>query len=151
MAFGLGGLGRGLGDFFMKDLPGMAGLRRSDQEKAMVQALQQSAQDYQQYRPEIAQARMQALQQSLSLLDPYNRALEEMYGPGAAPDYSQLLQNPMAGIHERTRGPVQDPAAGVAANIWSQYGGAGLSPEPRRSPVNPDPNYEPTRTRIRGR
>lgn len=55
------------------------------------QAFQQSAQAYQQYRPQMIQARIQALNQALGVLQGPNNLLERMYGPGVAP------QIPLAG------------------------------------------------------
>ena len=47
------------------------------------------------YRPVQQQARMNALQQSMSLFNPVNSALGQMYGPGAQFDLNAASQNPL--------------------------------------------------------
>lgn len=71
------------------------GLWDDPNEQAYRQALQQAAQQVQQYRPMEAQARMNALGNQLSLMGPMNAALGQAYGPGFQFDTNRLLQNPM--------------------------------------------------------
>ena len=113
----LSAVGRAGADWLSNDLFPMVGLGQSPEEQALISQMQQTSQDYQAYRPEIAQARMQGLQQSMSLMDPYNRAMASMYGPGAMPDYSQVFQNPMVGnVQAHTPPTVQAQGPGVANN-----------------------------------
>lgn len=55
-------------------------------ETRLKQSMQEAGTIMQAYRPEMADARQQALQTQLNALAPANRALTEMYGPGAAMD-----------------------------------------------------------------
>ena len=104
-------------DLFKNDLLPMIGIGQSPEEQQLIQQMQQTSQDYQAYRPELAQARMQGLQQTMSMMDPYNRAMESLYGPGAMPDYSQAFQYPMFGnVQAHTPQPVQAESPGVANN-----------------------------------
>jgi hypothetical protein len=62
---------------------------------------QESARAMQAYRPEEAQARQNALQQTYSLFQPTNRAIGQMYGAGSMFDTGAATQNPMS---ERMQG-----------------------------------------------
>lgn len=53
------------------------------------------AQNYQAYRPEAAQARLNALNSQMSMFAPVNAALGQMYGNGAQFNMDQALNNPL--------------------------------------------------------
>lgn len=58
--------------------------------------MKQGAIAQQAYRPELAQARVNAAQQTGSLFSPVNVALGGMYGPGAQFDLMAAAQSPMS-------------------------------------------------------
>lgn len=86
-------------DLVQGDLLPMVGLQKSPEEQALLDQMRRTSTDYEQYRPQVAQARMNALRQGFELMSPYTRAMEQMYGPVAAADYSQL-SSPMDPIHQ---------------------------------------------------
>lgn len=59
-------------------------------------AMEQAAGLYQEQRPYLMDARMNALQQGGMAFNPVNEALSKMYGPGAQTDVQAMLQQPMA-------------------------------------------------------
>ena len=85
-------------DFVQDNVLPMVGLKKSPQDQALLNQMNQTAMNYDAYRPQIAQARMDAMNQAFQLMSPYSKMMEQMYGPGAVPDYSQM-QNPLAGVH----------------------------------------------------
>ena len=89
-----GGLDRVFGSRFFNDefLP-MFGLKDSPQDKVLRDRMAQAQQSYEMYRPQVAQARMQAMQQTAGMMNPYFNLMEQMYGPGSAPDMSQVFQS----------------------------------------------------------
>lgn len=113
---GGGGGGSSFGDSarrFAESLPVVGGplkaaLGDPDQER-MQRVMAQIAEQYRQYRPQMAQARMTGLGNQLSLFGPVNNLLSQMYGPLAqtpgAPgspgqmfDLSKLMNNPMNAV-----------------------------------------------------
>lgn len=94
--------------------------------------MRQAAETYQDYRPAIAEARMQGLRQLSTLFEPYNRLMSRMYGSEFATNWGPALQNPLA-------------SAGVFVNPIFQ-GGGGAAPPQAAPPVPPDPvigEYQP--------
>jgi hypothetical protein len=86
---------------------------------------------YQAYRPEVAQARMQALNNQMSMFAPLNAMLGQMYGQGAQFDLSKATQSPLtnramnlgaptgaAQLNER--GPVPDEYTGEKRHTRAQ-------------------------------
>ncbi|RMG11330.1 MAG: hypothetical protein D6731_15735 [Planctomycetota bacterium] len=65
------------------------------QEAAMRRHMIEGAQSLSAYRPVQYQARMNALQQAMSLFNPVNNALGQMYGPGAMMNMGQAAQSPL--------------------------------------------------------
>lgn len=86
-------------DLMQHDVLPALGLKKSPEEQALLDQMRRTATDYEQYRPQVAQARMNALRQGFELMSPYTRAMEQMYGPGAAADYSQL-SSPLDPMHQ---------------------------------------------------
>lgn len=64
-------------------------------EEFKLQQMQNAGAAYGAYRPEVAQARMNGMRNSMSAYQPANNALAQMYGQGASVDPSQMQQNPM--------------------------------------------------------
>lgn len=120
-------------DLVKNDLLPMFGIGQTPEEAALTAQMQQTATDYQNYRPQIADARMQALQQGFEMMSPYTQAMEQMYGAGSTPDYSQVF-NPLAAMHE------QKPATPSLVS--------GQQPGPVRA-LSPEPS--PARASARGR
>ena len=77
-------------DLMQHDVLPALGLKKSPEEQAMIDQMRQAATSYQNYRPEVAQARMNSLHQGLQMMSPYTQAMEQMYGPGSTPDFSKV-------------------------------------------------------------
>lgn len=70
----------------------------SPQEEALQKQIKAMQDAYTAYRPQVAQSRMNALGNQLSVYGPVNDMLGKMYGQGAQVDTSKLMQNPMANM-----------------------------------------------------
>lgn len=77
------------------DAMGMQGNR--DAQEALNQRYKQMHANFQAYRPEHANSRMNALNQQLGAFGPINDLIQRMYGQGAGIDLAALGQNPMRG------------------------------------------------------
>lgn len=82
-----------------------------DYEQAMVDALKDAQEQYTQYRPEIAGARIDGLNQALGMFGPANAQLQAMYGPQAGVDLS--VESPLDGLFakQQTRAAGKEPIA----------------------------------------
>lgn len=128
-----GGSDKGaLGDhgisFKPQNLPGGGIIFSDPNEMFMKQQLHAGSQAYGQMRPEMAQAQMNAMRGTLQTMDPYNRAMAMMYGPG----FQQLpqVQNPMSERMMRignptlpTDMPQQQPGQQPERAAWLGGGG----------------------------
>jgi hypothetical protein len=110
------------------------------------QLMQQSAQDYSDYRPQQAQAYTNALGTNLSAYDPYNDYLTAMYGPGARMDFNKLTQNPFPYGHPANpaapAGPTVGPSDPFPPPYKSQSGAvmeSSHNPYEFVSDTNPNP------------
>lgn len=93
---GLSGLFGNLGvGFNMSDIPVAGNLFADPREQFAQEQMQRGLENVSAYRPEAAQARMNAMRQATSVLAPVNNMLGAMYGPGAQMDLTQVYQNPM--------------------------------------------------------
>lgn len=61
-----------------------------DDQKAVTDAMQNVEDQYAAYRPDMAQSRMNALDQTLSLFQPANQELGNLYGQGAMAPLQQV-------------------------------------------------------------
>lgn len=77
------------------------------------------------YRPEMNDARMQAMQQTASLFNPVNNALNQMYGPGSTFDLGNATRNPMSeyGQNLGKLQPWLEPGAGKREKAGTILGG----------------------------
>lgn len=75
------------------DAMGMQGNR--DAQEALNQRYKQMHANFQAYRPEHANSRMNALNQQLGAFGPINDLIQRMYGQGAGIDLAALGRNPM--------------------------------------------------------
>src|SRR5688572_29398552 len=82
-------------DVGMHDLPIVGGFFSNPDEQFMQDQMQRSAQAYGMYRPFQAQASMNAMANSASMMRPANTALGAMYGKDAQIDMDQAMRNPM--------------------------------------------------------
>jgi|GEM_PF-5081953 len=107
----------------LHNVPLVGGLFENPEEENLQQSMEQARQAYAQYRPMAEQARLNALAQTASLFQPVNRALGEMYGPGA--QMSMPVQSPlpegMTGVGgqatSRQDPSVLDQAMGLPGNL----------------------------------
>lgn len=83
-------------DFGMNQLPFIGNFFDNPAEGRMTGQMHLAGQNYQAYRPEVAQARLNALNQQASMFRPVNAMLGQMYGPQAQMDMSAAAQNPMS-------------------------------------------------------
>lgn len=92
---GGGGLLGGLGlDMGLYNMPIIGSFFQNPNEIHQQQQMQAMGQTYGQYRPEMAQAQMNAMNGSMQAMSPYNNAMAMMYGPGF--QQSPQIQNPMS-------------------------------------------------------
>jgi hypothetical protein len=90
-------MGGALGmDFGLEKIPVVGNFFKNPNEQHMQDQFAQAANAYGAYRPEAAQARMNALGQQQSAFRPMNAAMGQMYGPGAQQDTTDMLKNPMS-------------------------------------------------------
>lgn len=83
-------------DFSMNQLPLVGNFFDNPNEGRMTQQMHQAGLNYQAYRPELANARLNALNQQASMFRPVHAMLGQMYGPQAQMDMTQAAQNPMS-------------------------------------------------------
>lgn len=95
-------------------IPIVGGLFGDPAMEAHSEQLRNIAAAYQQMRPEVAQAKSQAIQNSLGALAPANNMLAMMYGPQAMMDFQQMGAN-----------PVPASMSGIAPQPPKQGGGFG--------------------------
>lgn len=83
-------------DFF-SNVPIIGGFFESDEEKNLKKQYAQMQAKYQAYRPIAQQAQMGGLRNVLDprMLGPIQAQMAKMYGPGAAPDPTALMRNPL--------------------------------------------------------
>lgn len=135
-----------VGEYLSDDLLPMVGLGTSPEEMAMTQAMADAAKSYENYRPQAAQYRMQALGQTLGLLDPYTQAMGQVYGPSAMPDYSAAMRNPMIPPQAmQPQGPPapQGPTFGQMPQSMAYDMGAGAGRAIRDMIPQPEANPQP--------
>lgn len=84
-------------DFF-SNIPIIGGFFESDEEKNLKKQYADMQARYQAYRPVAQQARMGGLQNVLDprMIGPLQAQMAKMYGPGAVPDPTPLLRDPLA-------------------------------------------------------
>ena len=91
-------LGRALGQGLESRAPSIPVLGPllygNPEQEAHEQQFRDLSQVYEQYRPEVFQARLQAMRQAMGAFQPYNQLLGQMYGPQFQTDMSQFWQNP---------------------------------------------------------
>lgn len=128
----LGGGGGGMGpmgalgmDFGMHELPIVGGLFRNPQEEFKAQQMNVAGRTMAAYRPEQAQARLNALRQASGAMQPMNNALASMYGAGATQGANP--QNPMSPrmMEMGTAGQGSDPR-GPATGGFNMGGMGGM-------------------------
>ena len=66
----------------------------SPEQEEMQRQMAKSVQAYQQYRPQIMQAGMNAFGNQAAAFAPTNQLISDMYGPQYATDMRKLVQNP---------------------------------------------------------
>jgi hypothetical protein len=71
------------------------GLASNPYEDKLAADMQELQRLYAQYRPQMAEAKTQGLQQQLMAYQPVNKALSSMYGPEYQFDLQGMGQNPM--------------------------------------------------------
>lgn len=82
-------------------------------EQAKLKRMVQANQQIQAYRPQMADARLRAMQQQMGAYAPMNRALGQMYGPGAQLDMAGMTQQPMSPYMQQLGGmDPWDPSLG---------------------------------------
>jgi hypothetical protein len=99
---------------FFAEMSGQAASERSANERAENKKraqLQDIAEMYGAYRPEVNQARMNALGNRMSAFQGTNNMMATMYGKSNAPGFSQLMQNPMGPTMMRQGNPYFPRAA----------------------------------------
>jgi hypothetical protein len=111
----LGGLGM---DVSLDKLPLIGNFFPSPQEQFQKQQLNAAAKAYDAYRPEAAQAGINALQQQLGAYQGVNNAMGQMYGPSAQQNFRQLSQNPMSGHMMRIGSQYTGPSPN-SQNVYS--------------------------------
>lgn len=93
----------------------MSGDAEKDRRNALRDAAQKQgkmqdiAETYGAYRPEVNQARMNALGNRMSAFQGVNNAMATLYGKSNAPGFSQLMQNPMSPTMMRQGNPYFTP------------------------------------------
>jgi hypothetical protein len=98
-------------DLGMHKLPFVGGMFENPDEAQQREQMHNMALAYSAYRPELAQARMNALGNQMSLYQPAVNSLMGMYGPGAVPNTSTAMRSPMGpgmftvGVPKGTPGP----------------------------------------------
>lgn len=88
-----------------------------------ISAMKAAGAKYDQYRPELMQARMNALNSALGAFSPVNAALGRMYGPDAQFDLSKAAVNPFALGSSANPGPAA--AAPKPKSAWGESKGSG--------------------------
>lgn len=126
-------------------LPFVGGFFENPDEKFQRQQMHNMANAYGAYRPEAAQARMNALSNQFSLYQPVANTMASMYGPGAVPNTSQAMVNPMS---PRMMAIGNPRSGGFApqAMMAPGTGGPGPSAAPAAAPPRPMP-MNPTQDR----
>lgn len=122
---GVGGVLGGLGGY-LGYMPG-TGEGEGDDANNTITAMKQAAGKYDQYRPELMQARMNALNTALGAFSPVNTALGRMYGPEAQFDLSKAAVNPFAvgsSANPGSNAPAAAPPQGAPQGdrSWSDIG-----------------------------
>lgn len=108
--------------------------------KAKLNQMQAAAQNYQAYRPEAAQARMNALSNRMQAYQGANNALASMYGAQNAQAPNQALRNPMS--NSMMGLPPGEANRGAAGSFDSDHTifGTNVPPPP---PEEPPPALAP--------
>lgn len=134
----------------------MSDLATSNPQLYKMLQMHTAALNAQAYRPEMAQARMNALGNQLSAYQPMNNVLGAMYGKQNQIDTTQAMKNQMSPQMMQTGAPnLSDlglsrppaasqppaPGGGMAAQSYSTGGGLQTMPD------MPDPNNQPILTR----
>ncbi len=83
-------------DFSLDQIPMIGQAFGSAGEEAKKRGMHGVAKSYQAYRPEVAQARMNALNNQMSMFGPVNNMLGQMYGPDAQFSNAQATQSPLS-------------------------------------------------------
>lgn len=110
-------------DLSLYNMPVIGSFFQNPNEQHQREQMSRSAEAFSQYRPEYAQARMNALANQMSVMQPVQNALTRMYGNAGALNTGQALTNPM--------GP-----------SMMQQGVAGVSRNPNQFPGTPGPMGE---------
>ena len=107
-------------DFGLYNMPVIGSFFQNPMEQHQKEQMSRAAEAYTGYRPEYAQARMNALANQMSIMQPVQDALTRMYGPSGALNTGQALRNPMGpsmmgqGAAMTSRNPNQFPGTGGA-------------------------------------
>ena len=120
MGGGMGPAGALGMDFGMHELPIVGGLFRNPQEEFKAAQMNTAGRVMSAYRPEQAQARLNALRQSMAAMQPMNNALASMYGAGATaqarthnPMSPRMMEMGTANQGKDPRGPATGGAGGM--------------------------------------
>lgn len=118
-------------DFGMYNMPVIGSFFQNPMEQHQREQMSKAAEAYTAYRPEYAQARMNALANQLSIMQPVQSALTRMYGGAGALNTGQALQNPMGpsmmgqGAAMPSQNPNQFPGGGGPLGMLGGMGGMG--------------------------
>ena len=110
-------------DFGMHDMPLIGNFFQNPDEQHQAQQFHTAALNNAAYRPELANAYMNALRNRSSLYQGLNDSLEEWYGPQAGVNVSQMYANPMSPRMQQLGAPrdaqpqqISNVAGGVVQN-----------------------------------
>lgn len=110
-------------DVSMHKMPLIGAFFQNPQEQFKQEQFHQAGQSYGAYRPEVAQARMNALRNASSAFQGANDALATMYGRGASVNPAQMFRSPMSPtMMTQGQSVTQDPG-GFGASAANMFGG----------------------------
>lgn len=105
-------------DFGLYNMPVIGSFFQNPMEQHQKEQMSKSAEAMTAYRPEYAQARMNALANQMSIMQPVQNALTRMYGGSGALNTNQALMQPM--------GPsMMQQGAAMASKNPNQFPGQG--------------------------
>lgn len=113
----LGGGKSGPNSSMLNKIPVLGALLPNPTEQFKKDQLEQAARAYGAYRPELAQARMNALSNISTAYQPMNNAMSTMYGAENSFDPSQMLRSPM--------GPSMMAQGQPESNLRGEYSSGG--------------------------
>jgi hypothetical protein len=105
-------------DLSMHNMPVIGSFFQNPNELHQREQMSKAAEAYTAYRPEMAQAHMNALANQMSVMQPVQNALNKMYGSGGNMNTGQALTNPMGpsmmqqGAAKPSMNPNQFPGGG---------------------------------------